>query len=108
MEARLLRTEAMLGTDRTRLAHPASKFHAVVALGAPDMARAGADIELLGGVGADRARAETRLRGADVAGARPLEPFRKSETLRKNERAAIAVPEAPIRMNQHAERRGMQ
>src|SRR5260370_23983091 len=107
MEPCLVAPEAMSRTDRTRLARPASELEAIRSGGASEMTGAGLDIIALEGEGADRTRGETRLRRAAVAGTWALDALRQRHALGESERAAIAVPEAPIPVDQHAQRRAM-
>src|SRR6266568_324124 len=107
MEARLALLESMIGTDRTRVSRAASELHAILSGRASQMAGTGRDVIALEAKGADGARAEARFRRAGIAGTRSIDLLRQSEALGEGKRAAVTVPEAPVRMDQHAERRAV-
>src|SRR5260370_15830742 len=107
MEARLVLLEPMIGTDRTRVSRTASELHAILSGCASQLTSTGRDVIALGAEGADGAHAEARLRRAGIAGARAIDPLRQSEALGEGERTTVTVPEAPVRMDQHAERRAV-
>src|SRR5947207_5082090 len=107
MEARLVLLEPMIGTDGTCIPRAASEFHAIPSGGASQMIGASGDVIALEAEGADGARAEARLRRAGIARIRAIDPLRQGETLGKGERPTVTVPEAPVRMDQHAQRRAV-
>src|SRR5689334_23793327 len=103
MEARLVLLEPMIGTDRTRVSRTASELHAILSGCASQVTATGGDVIVLEAERANGARAEARLRRASVAGTRAIDPLRQSEALGERERASVTVPQAPVRMDQHAE-----
>src|SRR5260370_9589027 len=107
MEARLVALEPIFGRDRARVSRTASELHAIRSGGASQMTGTGRDVIALEAEGADGARAEARLRRAGIAGTRAIDPLGQGEALGERERATVTVPEAPVRMDQHAERRAV-
>ena len=71
------------------------------------MRDAGGDVVAADEERADRTGAKAGLRGAEFARARRRLPRRDVERFGKAERAAIGVPEAVDRVDEEAERRGM-
>src|SRR5437764_14892669 len=71
------------------------------------MTGAGIDVIALGAEGADRTGAEAGFRAAPIARAVVAGWRRHCPEFGKGEGAAIAVPEAPTGVDQHAERRAM-
>ena len=107
METRLVMPIAMRHPDRTRFACPAAELDAVLARGAAEMISAAMDVVALESESIDGARRETRLGGAGIAGTRAIDTRRQYEVLGEGEGAAVAVPESPIRMDEHPQRRPM-
>src|SRR5215470_13080184 len=107
MEPRLVAPESMIRTDRTRVARAASELEALRSGDASEMAGAGFDVVALEGEGADGTGGEAGLGRAGVAGTRALDALRQRPTLREGQCAPVAVPEPPIRVDQHAQHRAM-
>src|SRR5579859_1176618 len=107
METSLLRRKTMIGTDGACVAGSAPELETISSARAAEMRGAGADIIALERESADGARAEARLRDAGVARARAIDAHRQRQALGESERAAVAVPESPLRMDQHTQRRAM-
>src|SRR3569832_2667125 len=107
MEGRLRRCMLVGVTDRAGAPRPAAALEAVAALAAAKMPGAGIDVIALGAEGAHRAGGQAGFRPAPIAWVARAGLRRNRPARGKGEGAAIAVPEAPARMIQHAERRAV-
>src|SRR5690606_11105777 len=86
---------------------PASEAEAVLAVWPCQMGGADRHVVVSGREGPDRAGGEAGPIRAGLAWARPVVPRRQRYLLRKGEGSAIGMPQAVVRMNQHADRGGM-
>src|SRR5207245_350988 len=91
--------------DRAGASRAASAVEAVAAVRAAKMTGAGVDVVPLGAEGSDGTGGQTRFRKAAIARVAAVDGRRNRPACSYGERAAVAVPEAPLRMDQHAERR---
>src|SRR6185503_19143872 len=104
MKLGLLQDMPVLRTNGASAAGTAPDGDTVCASRIGDMPRAGRHIETYWREGVHRAGRQTRLVQAAVAGTGPPIRLRQVDLLREGQRAAISVPQAPVGVDQDAER----